>query len=81
MKRTASNSINGVLYFLKINNQTIDLFSDVKAIRNIGLYNSCRSNKCGKKAECVTKQNEIGYKCVCLSSFKSCDKNCDRKCI
>ena len=80
MKRNASNSINGVLYFLKINNQTIDLFFDAEIIRNIGTYNSCRGSKCGKKAECVSKQNEIGFKCFCLSSFKNCDKSCNKKC-
>ena len=64
-KRNASNSISGILYYLKVNDKPIDLFN-AKIMRNIETYDSCKNHKCNVKAECVIQQNEIGYKCIFL---------------
>ena len=65
-KSQSQPNFKGIIGVFKMNEIKLDMFSDVFRKKNINAFNTCQYIECQNGGECITAQNEHGFRCKCF---------------
>lgn len=71
------SAFKGSMSNLSINSKKIEMEDEAIINKNIKWTTNCSNKKCGENGICISKQNEIGFKCHCFESVWN-GTNCEK---